>query len=150
MAKWCVLLCGIVGIVAAIRLAHSHQTALSLWYAVSAIVTGGLAGLFLLAFLSDRANRYGAYAGIIASLAFTAWATLSLAGGGILNMGRFNFPLHEYTIGAIGHVILLLVGYLASFLFHDNDESKKELTLWGWRRRQQSGPQSQLAAAIAR
>jgi solute:Na+ symporter, SSS family len=150
VAKWCVLFCGIVGVAAAIRLAHSHQTALSLWYAVSAIVTGGLAGLFLLAFLSDRANRHGAYAGIIASLAFTAWATLSLAGGGILNMGRFNFPLHEYTIGAIGHVILLLVGYLASFLFHDNDESKKELTLWGWRRRQQSGPQSQLAAAIAR
>jgi SSS family solute:Na+ symporter len=150
VAKWFVSLCGAVAIVVAIRLAHSHQTALSLWYAVSAIVTGGLAGLFLLAFLSERANRHGAYAGIVASLVFTVWATLSLSGSGVVDIGRFNFPLHEYTIGAIGHVILLVVGYFASFLFHDEDESKKELTLWGWRRRERSGLGSRLLAASAK
>ena len=91
--------------------------------------------MFLLGFLSTRANRQGAYVGIIASLVFTAWATLTLNGGSVVNLGRYNFPLHDYMIGAIGHIVLLLVGYLASFLFHGAGASMEQLTLWGWLRR---------------
>ena len=80
VAKYCVAVCGVLTAVFAIRLAHSRETALSLWYTISAIVAGGLAGLFLLAFLTDRANRYGCYIGIFASLVFTTWATLTLGG----------------------------------------------------------------------
>ena len=29
----------------------------------------------------------------------------------ILNLGHFNFPWHDYMIGAIGHVVLMVVGY---------------------------------------
>jgi hypothetical protein len=38
-------------------------------------------------------------------------------------------------IGAIGHVVLLVVGYLTSFLFHGTGKNMEELTLWGWLRR---------------
>ena len=75
--KYFVAGCGVLTAGFAIRLAHSRETALALWYTVSAIVAGGLAGLFLLAFLSDRANRYGCYIGMAASLAFTLWAVLT-------------------------------------------------------------------------
>ena len=102
----------------------------------SAIVAGGLAGLFLLAFLSERASKTAAYIGIAASLVFTAWATLTLNGGKLWDLGRFNFPLHDYMIGVIGHIVLLTVGYTASFPFPNGDPASKELTLWGWRRRQ--------------
>jgi SSS family solute:Na+ symporter len=138
VAKRAVAVFGLVTIAFAIRLAHTHGTALSLWYTISAIVAGGLAGLFLLAFLSDRANRQGAYAGIIASLAFTLWATLTLNGGSIVDLGRYNFPLHDYMIGVIGHIVLLVVGYFASFLFRAPDASAKKLTLWGWLQRNPS------------
>jgi SSS family solute:Na+ symporter len=135
VAKYFVAICGFAVVLFAIQLAHSQGTALSLWYTISAIVAGGLAGLFLLGFLSTRANREGAYAGIVASLIFTAWATLTLKGGRVVNLGKYNFPLHDYMIGAIGHVVLLVVGYLTSFLFHDAGGNTKELTLWGWLRR---------------
>ena len=134
-AKYLVAVCGFGVVVFAIKLARSQGTALSLWYTVSAIVAGGLAGLFLLGFLSTRANRQGAYVGISASLMFTAWATLTLNGGSIVNLGRYNFPLHDYMIGAIGHIVLLVVGYLTSLLFHGTSENVEQLTLWGWLRR---------------
>ena len=51
--------------------------ALSLYYTITAVVAGGLAGLFLLAFLMPRATRDGAIAGIVVSLIFTAWATFT-------------------------------------------------------------------------
>ena len=48
---------------------------------------------------------------IIANLIFTAWATLTMGDKRILNLGHFNFPWHDYMIGAIGHVVLMVVGY---------------------------------------
>jgi SSS family solute:Na+ symporter len=131
MGKLFVAIYGLVGIVFAIALARSQGTALSLWYTLSAIVAGGLGGLFLLAFFSKRANRKGAYIGIVANLVFTTWATLTLDGGKILDLGRFNFPLHNYMIGVLGNVILLVVGYLASLPFAGEAESQS-MTLWGW------------------
>jgi SSS family solute:Na+ symporter len=37
-----------------------------------------------------------------------------------LNLGRFNFPWHDYMIGAIGHVVLMVVGYSVSRLWPDS------------------------------
>jgi SSS family solute:Na+ symporter len=118
----------------ALRLAHSQGTALSLYYTITAIVAGGLAGLFLLAFLFARATRKGAIAGIVANLIFTVWAILTL-NGKTINLGRFNFPWHEYMIGAIGHVVLLLFGVCFSFILADESPSSPDLTLWGWLQR---------------
>lgn len=136
IAKVCVAVFGVLAAISAIRLAHAQGTALSLWYTISAIVSGGLAGLFLLGFVSTRANRRGVYLGIAASLTFTTWATLTLNGGRILDLGKYNFPLHDFMIGAVGHVVLLGVGYLASFLFHDAARNIEGLTVWGWLRRE--------------
>ncbi len=105
---------GVLCVIVATALAHTNGTALSLWYTVSAIAAGGLAGLFLLAFLVPRAGPAAAYTGIAASLAFTAYATLTLDGGKIWNLGQFNFPLHNYMIGVIGNLVLVIVGYSVS------------------------------------
>ena len=55
--------------------------------------------------------------------AFTAWATLTLGAKPLVNLGRFNFPWHDYMIGAVGNVVLFVVGYAASLLF-EHAESK--------------------------
>jgi SSS family solute:Na+ symporter len=144
VAKRAVAVFGLVTVAFAIRLAHTHGTALSMWYTISAIVAGGLAGLFLLAFLSDRANRQGAYVGIGASLAFTFWATLTLNGGNVVDLGHYNFPLHDYMIGVIGHIVLLVVGYLTSFLFRAPNANANKLTLWGWLQRNPSSIHSKV------
>jgi SSS family solute:Na+ symporter len=116
----------------ALRLAYTKGGALSVYYTITAIVAGGLAGLFLLAFLVRKANRAGALGGIVCNLIFTLWATLTL-GGKTVDLGRFNFPWHEYMIGAIGHLVLLVFGIAFSFLFPSSKPIAENLTLWGWR-----------------
>jgi SSS family solute:Na+ symporter len=132
MAKIIVAVCGGLCMVVATVLAHTHGSALSLWYTVSAIVGGGLAGLFLLAFLTERAGRVAAYLAIGASLLFTAYATLTLDGGKLWNFGTYNFPYHNYMIGVFGHLIVFGGGYLASFVFPNRNTESRHLTLWGW------------------
>ena len=105
-------------------LGHSNGSALSLWFTISAIVSGGLVGLFALAFLTPRANATGAYIGIAASLLFTTWAVSSLGAG--------NFPLHNYMVGAIGQVLCFGIGYLASLPFQSSPNTAPELTIWSW------------------
>src|SRR5581483_8131488 len=115
MGKVIVGCCGLLCMAIALVLAHSKGGALSMWFSISAIASGGLAGLFLLAYLSKRATRQGDYVGIIASVLFTAWATLALTGDNrVLDLGAFNYPWHDLTIGAVAHMVPLAVGYFAS------------------------------------
>jgi hypothetical protein len=68
--------------------------------------------------LSQRPREWqGAYAGIAANLAFTGWATLTLNGGEVLDLGRFNFPFHGLPSAPLGMLCWWLLGYLTSFLF---------------------------------
>ncbi|MGA3016128.1 MAG: sodium:solute symporter [Bryobacteraceae bacterium] len=131
-AKVVVAICGFLCIVVATALAHTNGTALSLWYTISGIVAGGLAGLFLLGFLTARAGKTAAYAGIAASLLFTAWATLTLDGGKVWNLGRFNFPWHSFMIGVIGNVVLLIAGYVTSVIVPNRDPASRQMTAAGW------------------
>ncbi|MGA2596256.1 MAG: sodium:solute symporter [Bryobacteraceae bacterium] len=123
-AKVAVLICGAICMAVASVLGHSNGSALSLWFTISAIVSGGLVGLFALAFLTPRANATGAYIGIAASLLFTTWAVSSLGAG--------NFPLHNYMVGAIGQVLCFGIGYLASLPFQSSPNTAPELTIWSW------------------
>ena len=132
LGKIFVAFCGLLTIVFAAMMAHSQSGVLSLYYTITGIVAGGLAGLFLLAFLSRRANSTGAAAGIIANLLFTTWATLTLNHGAILNLGRWNFGWSEYMIGVIGHVVLLVVGFLVSLIIGTPVKDVDRLTLRGW------------------
>lgn len=126
-----VVVSGAAAAAVAARLAQNTGGALALYYTITAVVAGGLAGLFLLAFLWPRATRRGALAGIAVSLAFTVYATLT-EGGKMVNLGRWNFPWHDYTVGAIGHLLLLVVGVLVSYWLPDRPLAP-ELTLQGWR-----------------
>ena len=135
-----VVISGFAAAGVALKLAHSHGSALSLYYTITAIVAGGLAGLFLLAFLFRKATRKGAIAGIVANLIFTIWATLTLNGSAV-DMGRFNFPMHKYMIGAIGHVVLLIFGIVFSLILRDKTPSNPDLTLWGWLQHRKANPE---------
>jgi SSS family solute:Na+ symporter len=134
-ARVMVAVMGALSAVAALALAHAKGNALSMWFAVSAIVSGGLAGLFLLAFLSSRANPRGAYVGIAASLLCTVWAVLT--NRKLVDLGPLNYRGDDLTIGALGHVVLWGVGYGASLLFSGGAEGEagRSMTLWAWLRR---------------
>lgn len=124
---------GLLGTAMAEVLLHASQSALSLWFSVSAILSGGLAGLFLLAFVTRRANRRGVWTGIIAAILFTAWATATSTKA--VNLGGWNYPWDDLTIGAVAHVVLFVVGYLASLAFGAPEHVSGPVTVQDWWRR---------------
>jgi SSS family solute:Na+ symporter len=123
---------GALCIAIALVLAHSNGSALSMWFSVSAIASGGLAGLFLLAFFSTRANRQGIYVGMVATTLYTAWATATVGAKPLVNLGSRNFPWNELMIGAVGHVVMLVFGYLGSLLFPADPSAVAQMTFWRW------------------
>jgi SSS family solute:Na+ symporter len=130
VGKISVALCGLLAIEVAIRLSKTQGAALSLYYLATAIVAGGLAGLFLLAFLIRRAGRTAALFAIAANLIFTAWATLTMNGGHTWNLGKWNYPWHEFTIGAVGNTLMFVVGCMASVVVPADRAAGP--TLWDW------------------
>lgn len=134
MGKLLVSIFGLGGVVMAEIIIHSSGGALQTWFTVSAVLSGGLAGLFLLAFLSRRANRWGVYAGIVASLLVTAWATITSGPDKMVELGSANFPWDPLMIGVVGHVVLIAVGYPASLLFSKRVPvgADTPITLWDW------------------
>ncbi len=107
-------------------------------FTLYAIFSGGIAGMFLLGIFTQRANKQGLYFGIGASVLFTAYALLTsnpvnFNGKNqlLLDLGRLNFTHHEYMIGVYSHLLLFVVGYVAS-LFFKSDKETRSLTYYGY------------------
>lgn len=132
MGKVIVAVCGTVAVGIGTIIALYSERVLSFYYIVTSIIAAGLAGLFLLAFLCPRANRRGAYGGIAACLAFTTWATLTSGRDPVWELGPLSFKLHPVMIGVLAHLVLLGVGWAASYLFSPPAADVRTLTLWGW------------------
>lgn len=152
--------CGLYAILVAcwyVRVQEA-QSVLSIVFGLYAIFSGGIAGLFVLAFFTKRANIKGVYVGLIACILFSGWAVLTgqpLVGDksfldlnplmssvfnafgiktafGTETSVNLNFPHHHYMIGVYSHIVLFVVGYVAS-LFFKPIKSTKGLTFYDWR-----------------
>jgi SSS family solute:Na+ symporter len=111
---------------------------LGIVFMLYSIFSGGIAGMFLLGIFSKTANRKGLTIGIIACILFTAYAVLSSAKVNdkvILDLGSLNFTHHKYMLGVYSHLVLFIVGYIAS-LFFKHDKEIKHLTYKGWKEQQ--------------
>ena len=84
---------------------------------IAVIVSAGSLGLFCLGFLTRRATRTGAYAGIVACILFTAWGVLTEPGNGFVDFGDWNFAMNTILIGVFGHAVIFGVGYVVSLVF---------------------------------
>ena len=134
-AKTFVVLTGLLNIGTALLLVRGKGSALSSWFAVSAIASGGLMGLFFRAFLTKRAHRTGVYCGIAVNLAFSVWAALTKGAKPLLDLGAWNYPYDELLIGVIGNLLLFTVGWLVSYAIPASAREPlalPEQTLWNW------------------
>ncbi len=124
--------------VASLYLMAGDEGVLGIVFTLYAIFSGGIAGIFLLGLFSARTNRQGLTIGIVASVLFTAWALLSSAkmGAGkekhvLLDLGAYSFHQHKYMLGVYSHLIVVVVGYVAS-LFFPRQAIDKNLLFSGW------------------
>ena len=131
VGRWIVVVSGIFAIAVAMGyIAAAGTNALAVVFSLYAIFSGGIAGLFALAFFTRRANSSGVSIGIVACVLFTAYAVLtskSFQLGDLtihLDMGRFNFTHHSYMIGVYSHIVLFVVGYVASLFFKHEPRRK--------------------------
>ena len=49
----------------------------------------------------------------------------------LLDLGSLNFTHHDYMIGVYSHILLFVVGYLAS-LFFKREKDIRSLTYYGY------------------
>lgn len=134
-AKTFVVLTGILNIGTALLLVQTRGSALASWFAVSAIASGGLMGLFFLAFLTKRAHRIGVYCGILVNLVFSIWAALTKGTTPLLDLGAWNFPYDELLIGVFGNILLFVVGLGVSYLLPAEKgvaNAAPSQTIWNW------------------
>jgi SSS family solute:Na+ symporter len=140
MGKILVVLSGIGAIiVASIYVSAGNKGVLGIVFALYAIFSGGIAGIFLLGVFVPRANKQGLYIGIGACVIYTAGALLTSTpfniGGEsrlLLDLGPLNFTQHKYMLGVYSHIVLFFVAWGASYLFPPQDIEHR-LTYAGWR-----------------
>jgi SSS family solute:Na+ symporter len=135
--KAMVVVSGVLALLVATLYTHLNgEGVLGIVFGLYAILSGGIAGMFLLGLFSTRANKQGLYIGIAACVLFTAYALLTsepFGGNLLLDLGRFNFKQHEYMLGVYSHLVLFGVGYTASYFF-PKQYLDENLTYYGWSR----------------
>ncbi len=121
-------------IVATLYVQVGGKGVLGIVFGLYAIFSGGIVGIFLLGLLTKRANARGVNIGIISSILFTAYAictSMKIGDSLIIDLGDWNFTHHKYMLGVYTHVIVLVVGYVAS-LFFKYEAPESNLTFHGW------------------
>ncbi len=135
MGKLLVLIAGLaMTLVALLYVAWEGEGVLGVVFELYAIFSAGVVGIFLLGLFSTRANKQGLLVGIIACILFTAYAVLTTTDINdklLLDLGDYNFPHHKYMLGVYSHLIVLVVGYFASFFFKA-EKVDEELTIYGY------------------
>ncbi|MFC2085298.1 sodium:solute symporter [Bacteroidota bacterium] len=127
-------------LIATLYIVLGGKGVLGIVFGLYAIFSGGIAGVFLLGLLTKKANKQGLYIGIAVSVLFTAYAVLTSQKFGdstLIDLGSWNFTHHKYMLGVYSHLIVVIVGYIASFFFKA-DEPDDDLTIYGWLKRRKT------------
>jgi SSS family solute:Na+ symporter len=107
---------GALGIIIAISLV-GVESVLDAWWSLASIFSGGMLGLFLLAFLSKSVRNIDAAVGVIIGVLVIIWMSLSplyFTEGKLL---VFRSPFHSNLTIVIGTLVIFLVGFIVLKLF---------------------------------
>jgi SSS family solute:Na+ symporter len=129
------------------------QSAIGFMFDLISVASAGVLGLFLLGILFRGATSRGALAGILAAVAFTAWATFTAVtipslGRPLLDLGALNYGWNVKLIGVFSSLILLAVGLPGSVILGGRRQDVTELTVWGSRSRARAASEASPAAAV--
>lgn len=138
-SKSFVVVSGVLAIlIGAMYLYIGNEGVLGVVFTLYAIFSGGIVGIFLLGLFSARANRQGINIGIITCIIFTGYALLTSTPVGLnhprllIDLGKFNFTHHKLMLGVYSHLVVMIVGYIAS-LFYPKPVLEKNLLYSSWK-----------------
>lgn len=78
----------------------SVKSALDAWWSLAGIFSGGMLGLFLLGYISQKVKNVHAFVGVVAGLSLIAWITFSE-----------QTVLHNYMTIVLGTLTIFFVGF---------------------------------------
>lgn len=113
---------GIVSIIVALAMIRV-KSALDAWWTLASVFSGGMLGLFLLAYFVKTITRRQAMVGVIAGVLIILWMSLSP----VYFSGDISYlknPLHPYVTIVVGTTVIFLTGFFLSLL---RSKEKKEL-----------------------
>ncbi|WP_166822180.1 sodium:solute symporter [Thalassoroseus pseudoceratinae] len=122
---------GILGTGLALVLVRLSESALDIWWTLSGIFGGGITGLFLLGFLSRRANNVAAITGVLTGVVAILWLSLpkvldyllDLPANSSLHQAAKSFQtqnehwissFHAFLVPVFGTLAILMVGMIVS------------------------------------
>ena len=115
---------GILGIFIALALT-GVESVLDAWWSLASIFSGGMLGLFLLAFISKKTGKKEAVAGVIAGVLLIIWLSLSplyFTEGKLL---AFRSPFHSNLTIVFGTMTIFLIGFIINLFRNDRHHHKK-------------------------
>lgn len=126
-----VLVAGILSIFLA-TLLTKVQSIVDAFFTFSAIMAGGMMGMFFLGLFTKRCSTRGLYIGLCIGVAFIAWAALT-------NPDRMDpsslpwlpkYGIHIYWLGLLGNIIVFVSGYAASLIVSPGHIAGDGLTIY--------------------
>jgi len=96
---------------------------------LSSVVMGGVFGVYLLGFVTERANSKSVWLGIAVTFVFSVWTILSKQG---VLPESITVPFDLYYTGMIGHILLFGIAFVASVSIFKKEKKKDltNLTVW--------------------
>lgn len=94
------------------------QSALDTWWKLASIFSGGMLGLFLLAYFSKKVNNLAAIIGVIAGVIVIGWMSLSpilFKSGDLL---KYASPFHSYLSIVFGTMAIFIIGFLLGVIIN--------------------------------
>ncbi len=110
---------GILGIIISLALV-GVESVLDAWWSLASIFSGGMLGLFLLAFMSKKVRNIDAAIGVIIGVVVIAWMSLSPLYFTEGNLLKFRSPFHSNLTIVFGTMVIFLVGFLVQKLWAKN------------------------------
>lgn len=112
VAKLIALISSLVMIIGAILLMKADTKTLQHMATILvSILSGGILGIYLLGFFTQKGDARSIWVGIIFTICFTIWTLL------VKNQVLESAPFDLYYTGILGNILMFLIGYFASLLF---------------------------------
>jgi SSS family solute:Na+ symporter len=108
------------------------QSIVDAFFTFSAIIAGGMLGMFFLGLFSRRAGKKGLYIGLAIGVTFIVWAALTRISTISERLPQWfpKYSIHVLWLGLLGNLIVSVAGYLASLVFCPGHKAEEGLTIY--------------------
>jgi len=128
MARWVAVVISILMILGAIWFTMIDiKTLQDTSTMLTAVMGGGLFGLFMIGMLTTRGNGRAAACGIVCTMAFTSWTLLARND---LLPESLSVPFDLYYTSIVGNAVMFVVAYSVGLFLFPGKKELTNLTIW--------------------